>query len=379
MPTKSAIKVLHLGKFYPPYRGGMETHLKSLCEESIEFNVEPTVFVANDRKERSETNINGVRVVRFSRTFDVSGAPICIGLSALIRSSHKDVLHLHHPNPGASLAFLNSRFKGPSFVTYHSDIVRQKKLAVFYAPILNLTLKRCSAIIATSPQYAKSSPVLKRFLHKTEIIPLGNPLNLDVAKFNESGQAAQELREKYGSPLVLGVGRLIYYKGFEYAIRAIAETKANLLLVGQGPLLDHLKEESRKAGVEDRVFFLGDVSDEIMAAAYKACDIFLMSSVERSEAFGLVQLEAMSFGKPIINTNLDSGVPFVSVNNKTGLTVAPRDDKAISDAINLLLNDSKLRQKLGDSARIRAETEFSPRLMAQRTCHLYKKFMGKLQ
>lgn len=366
------IKVLHLGKYYPPFRGGIETHLKSLCEESLAYDIEPVVYVANHLSGEAKELINGVKVNRFPVMIPIAGAPFCFGLSKEIQKIRPDIVHLHHPHPGAIFSFLLSGIKAPAVLTYHSDIVRQKFLNSFFTPFLSQVLKRCVKIIATSPDYASSSVTLRPHLHKTEVIPLGNPLNLEASKSPEVDAFASELKNKYGAPLTLSVGRLIYYKGFEYAIRAIKDTEANLLIIGQGPLLNSLKKEVHELGVQDRVFFLGGLTDEQMCGAYKACDIYLMPSIARSEAFGLVQLEAMSFGKPVINTKLDSGVPYVSLDNLTGLTVPPRNSSALASAINKLLGDRKLLETFGKAAKLRADSEFSPKLMAQRTCDLYK-------
>ena len=372
MPNISFLNVLHLGKYYPPYKGGIETHLKSLCEESFAFGVTPTVYVVNSENNFLESHVNRVHVIRFPKTLDIANAPFSSGISGYIRKGKWDILHLHHPHPGAIFSFLRSGYEGKVILTYHSDIVRQRLLSLFFNPFLIHVLNKCSKIIATSPDYAKSSPILKRFKEKTEMIPLGNPLDESLLKKEVSDKSVAEFKSKFGGPLLLSVGRLIYYKGFQYAIRAIRDTPAKLLIIGQGPLLDVLQNECKKAGVEARVFFLGEVNNETMRLAYLACDAFLLPSTERSEAFGLVQVEAMSFGKPVINTSLDSGVPFVSIHNKTGLTVAPKSAEAIAQAINYLIENPTIREKFGIAAKERAEVEFSPSLMAERTCKLYR-------
>ena len=372
MPNISLLNVLHLGKYYPPYKGGIETHLKSLCEESFAFGVRPTVYVVNSENNFDVSDLNGVHVIRFPKTFEIANAPFSSGISGHIRKGNWDVLHLHHPHPGAIFSFLRSGYAGKVILTYHSDIVRQRLLSLFFNPFLIHLLKKCSKIIATSPDYAKSSSILKRFKQKTEMIPLGNPLDESLLKKEVSDKSVAEFKSKFGGPLLLSVGRLIYYKGFQYAIRAIRDTPAKLLIIGQGPLLEVLQNECKKAGVEDRVFFLGEVTNETMRLAYRSCDAFLLSSTERSEAFGLVQVEAMSFGKPVINTALNSGVPFVSIHNKTGLTVPPKSAEDISQAINYLIENPIIREKFGIAAKERANLEFSPSLMAERTCKLYR-------
>jgi rhamnosyl/mannosyltransferase len=169
---------------------------------------------------------------------------------------------------------------------------------------------------------------------------------------------------------VLGVGRLIYYKGFQYLVSAMKDVNAKLLIAGEGPLREELERQVEAEGTKDRVVLLGEKTPEQLIPFYQACDIFALSSV-RGEAFGIVQLEAMAAGKPVVNTNLDSGVPFVSRDQESGFTVAPRDSKGLAEAINRLLDDEPLRLRYGREARLRVEREFSVPAMTQAVLKLY--------
>lgn len=144
--------------------------------------------------------------------------------------------------------------------------------------------------------------------------------------------------------IVLFVGRLSYYNGVEYLIEAMQSVNAKLLIDGDGKSREKLENMTVSLGLEERVKFLGKVSNELLKYCYQICDVFVLPSVEPTEAFGLVQLEAMAYGKPVINTLLPTGVPFVSIDGKTGLTVEPRNSKALADAINKLLSDDELRK-----------------------------------
>ena len=175
--------------------------------------------------------------------------------------------------------------------------------------------------------------------------------------------------------IVLFVGRLSYYNGVEYLIEAMQSVNAKLLIAGDGKLREKLENMTVSLGLEERVKFLGKVSNELLKYCYQICDVFVLPSVEPTEAFGLVQLEAMAYGKPVINTLLPTGVPFVSIDGKTGLTVEPRNSKALADAINKLLSDDELRKKFGIQARNRVVENFTVDKMNEKILKVYQELM----
>jgi glycosyltransferase involved in cell wall biosynthesis len=360
------LRVLHVGKFYPPHAGGMETHLQALCGE-LKDALAVEVIVAGDGRESIEETVEGVRVSRLGTLLSVGAAPVCPQMVSRLRESKADIVHLHWPNPTAVLAYLASQHRGKLVFTYHSDIIRQRLLRKPFWPILRHALRRASAIIATSPDYLQTSPVLQKFRECCRVIPFG----IATDEFDCVNEIeVSRIRRQYGPRLVLGVGRLVYYKGFEYLIRAMKDVEGHLLIIGNGPLGDNLRQEALASGVSKSVTFLNDVQD--VRPYYHAADVFALPSVARSEAFGIVQLEAMACGKPIVNTRLDSGVPFVSPDGVSGLTVPPADSKALAAALKTLLDDAALRERYGRAARSRVEQEFSLQLMTQRTLRLYK-------
>jgi rhamnosyl/mannosyltransferase len=212
----------------------------------------------------------------------------------------------------------------------------------------------------------ETSPALQRFKDKCRVIPFGIPP--EEFRRADASEVAR-LRELYGERVVLGVGRLVYYKGFEYLIRAMKDVRGHLLLVGDGPLREELRREAEAAGIASRVTFLYGVED--VRPFYHAADVFALPSIARSEAFGIVQLEAMAAGLPIVNTLLDSGVTFVSPAGLTGLTVPPLDSNALAQALNSLLDNAELRARFGAAGRLRVESEFSLETMTRRTLELY--------
>jgi glycosyltransferase involved in cell wall biosynthesis len=367
--TSRRLQVLHVGKFYPPHMGGMETHLEALCSRLRE-SVDLQVVVASDDRSGKEETLNGVAVTRLPTRLTLVSTPLCPEMISKIRAFRGEILHLHMPNPMAVLAYLASGYRGRLVVTYHSDMVRQKILGPLFEPLLHAALRRSSAIIVTSPNYLHTSTVLARHQDRCEVIPLGIPLE----SFEQPDEAAvRSIHQRHGERLVVGVGRLVYYKGFEYLIHAMKQVDGQLLIVGEGPLREKLGALAVELGVADRVTFLGKIDHPSLVACYHAASVFALPSVARSEAYGLVQVEAMAAGLPVVNTLLDSGVPFVSLHEQTGLTVPPADPAALAAAINRLLDDPNLRTAYGQAARLRARQEFAVEVMTARTLSLYER------
>jgi glycosyltransferase involved in cell wall biosynthesis len=357
-------RVLHLGKYYSPYRGGMENHLETLCQE-IRGSVDLRVIVADHKWLGRQDSIDGIEVTRSTKVVTIAGSCVCPGMTWQIRRAAPDIVHIHHPNPTAMLSYLSSGCRSRLVLTYHSDIVRQKVLGAAFRPVLERILDVSRAIIASSPEYVETSPLLTQYRHKTHVIPFGIPLD----HLRSDPRIAARIRAHYGPRIVLAVGRLVYYKGFEYLIRAMKHVDGRLLIVGSGPLEADLRLQLSDGDLAGKVTLLGEVED--VAPYYHASDVFVLPSVARSEAFGLVQLEAMACSKPVVNTRIGSGVSSVSLDGVTGITVPPSDSLSLANAINHLLGDPRLCRTYGEAARRRVEEHFSVSVMATRTLELY--------
>jgi rhamnosyl/mannosyltransferase len=347
----------------------METHLADLCTE-LRQSIDVRVLVAGTR--RSVEIVAGVPITRLRTISKLASAPICYGMTAAIRASGAEIIHIHWPNPAAAVAYLRSGHRGPLVVTYHSDTVRHGFLGACFEPILHQFLRRSDAILVTSPDYLSSSRVLHRHRDRCHVVPLGIPFP-KLTRANTDLIA--KLHDKYGDRILLAVGRLVYYKGFKYLIDAMTAIDGKLLIVGEGPLRRKLEQLAVERGLKNRVIFLNNVPDT--TPYYHACNLFVLPSVARSEAFGIVQVEAMAAGKPVINTKLDTGVPFVSLNQLTGLTVPPADSNALASAANQLLNNPALLASFGKAAHVRARTLFSVEAMARRTLETYEFVMSQ--
>jgi glycosyltransferase involved in cell wall biosynthesis len=363
------LRVLHVGKFYPPdYLGGIETYTRNLClqlHNEIDFRV---VVSATGRKTVSEI-IEGVAVTRLGTVAKIASAPISTGLIESLRTTDADILHFHLPHPTAVLAWALAGERArrlPMVCTYHSDIVRQRLVGAMLGPMHQRFLRSCAAIIVSSPDYLQSSAALQPHRDRCHVIPFG----VDFPSGRDDSPEVTALRARYGPRMVLAIGRLVYYKGFEFLVRALAKVpNAKLVIIGEGPLRGPLETMIRELGLRDRIFLIGRVA--ATEPYYRACELFVLPSIARSEAFGIVQIEAMACGKPVINTQLASGVPYVSLNKVTGITVPPAHADALAAAIQTLLDDDALRHQLGEAARERATEEFSLQRMAARTRQIY--------
>jgi len=374
MKSGPRLRVLHVGKFFPPHVGGMESHLRTLCTE-LKNVVDLGVIVANDSSRTQRSVVDGINLTRLGTPLNIYSTPICPRMVREIRKARADLVHVHLPNPWAVMAYLLSGHCGTLVVTWHSDVVRQRNLGWAFEVLQRKFLRRCNTIIATSDNYIESSPVLSRSRDRCRTVPFG----ISMQDFwCHDFDTVKQIRKRFGSRIVLSAGRLVYYKGLEYLIRAMNSVDGNLLIVGDGPMRQKLEAEAAADPIiRSRVTFLGHV--EAVTPYYHACEIFALPSIARSEAFGIVQLEAMACGKPVVNTRLQSGVPFVSLDGVTGLTVAPGDPTALASALNKLLDDAELRQRYGNAALQRVSAEFTVTAMVKRTLDVYRQVANDLR
>jgi rhamnosyl/mannosyltransferase len=284
------------------------------------------------------------------------------------------VAHLHFPHPPGEVANWLLHPARRTVISYHSDVVRQASILRFYKPLMKRVLKKADAIIYGSPPM-RNSAYLQPHQTKLHLIPYGIPLDRFLAE--PSGAEIDRVRAAYPSVFIdrsrlLFVGRLRYYKGLNVLIDALPDIKAQLIVVGVGPMMDEWRAQARSRGVADRVAWLGEVPDADLPALYHQSDLFVLPATHSSEAFGLVQVEAMASGVPTICTELGTGTSYVTQHEQTGLVVPPNDPRALAEGINRLLADAAWRKTLGAAARARAQAEFSVERMIDRVLDLYQ-------
>ncbi|MEM5807813.1 MAG: glycosyltransferase [Candidatus Aenigmatarchaeota archaeon] len=376
------MKVLQVGKYYWPKSGGIEKHIKLLSEGLTANRVKVEVVVSNTKNKKEVNLINGVKVTKLPKLFSFFNQPITLDLFNFLKTEKSDIIHVHLPNPLASIATLLSKKKNV-VVTYHSDIIG-KPLAFIANFFTENLLKKASTIIVQSPNYSNSSKILQKYKNKTVVIPScidvkEYVITKKVKEKIKKLKSALDLRRKF---VVLFVGRLAPYKGLEYLIKAFKKVsdkfgdKIKLLIVGEGDLKQRLINEVVKLKLEKNVKFIGYVKDDDLIAYYNLCDIFVLPSITRQEAFGLVQLEAMICGKPVISTNIESGVSFVNQHNKTGLIVPPKDPKSLAKAIITLFQNERMRKKFSRNCIKRVKLFFNKELMIKKTLEVYDKILN---
>lgn len=369
------MKILQVNKFYYPHTGGIEKVVQDIAE-GLRDNVDMEVLVCKAKGLGSKEKVNGVSVVRAGSVGIYFSMPLSPFFPIHLKqhSKGKDIIHLHMPFPLGDISYLLTRPKGKIVVSWHSDIIRQKRLLRLYSPFLKRFLQKADKIIVATPAHIESSIFLKEFRDKCKVIPFG--VNIERFSLNERiKERMLEIRNRFGKPIVLFVGRLIYYKGVEYLVKAMKEVDAILLLVGGGALRDRLVSLAARLGISDKVIFLGNVDDDELISCYHACDVFVLPSVANSEAFGLVQIEAMACGKPVVSTDLPTGASFVNVHGVTGIVVPIKNEFYLRDAINMLIHDSDMRKEYGENSRKRVEKEFTRDKMIDSILNLYRELL----
>lgn len=371
------MRVTMLNKYYPPHLGGIEYHVRYLSEALVsQDHAQVRAIVSNEGPETIREVLGGVDVLRLGRAFAAASTPVAYGMTSAIRleatrPDPADLLHLHFPYPWGEVSWLRAHAGLPTVVTYHSDIVRQKAALAAYSPLLRRFLAKADLIISGSPNLIEHSEFLQPVAAKCRVVPFGYDLTRYDATTATLSRAA-ELREGHSRPIVLFVGRLVYYKGVDVLVRAMADVEADLVVIGTGPLEGKMREIAVAAGISDRITFMPPVPDEELVAWYHAADVFCLPSVERSEAFGAVQVEAHACGTPVVSTNLPTGVPFVNADGVTGLIVPPGDAGALAGALSRLIDDPELRARLGAQARDRAHEMFSLQAMTSGVMDVYR-------
>jgi rhamnosyl/mannosyltransferase len=368
------VQVSHLSKFYKPYSGGLESVVADIADGTKNFDV--AVFAADpDNLEKYEM-INQVKIIRSKEYLNVASTSIAPGyILDVIKGCHNSIIHVHLPNPMANIALLFAMLCGRDLtkivIHWHSDIIKQQGLLKLYQPLQTWLLNKAKKIIVTSQNYLDSSEPLQPFLNKCEVIPIG----IDSIESKVNPTMVEDIKTKYkDKKIIFSLGRHIYYKGFEYLIEAARNVENAVFLIGgKGPDTKYYSQKIREYGLENKVFLIGRVEDDELPSYYAAADVFAFPSIEKSEAFGVVQLEAMSVGVPIVATNIQgSGVPWVNKHMESGLVCKPKSATEFAKALNKVLTDVELHQKLSDGAKQRYRAFFTKEKMINKMQTIYK-------
>lgn len=373
------IKMLHAAKWYNPVVGGIETVAEAITG-AVHGTFDMSILVCSEHKDRElGLTLDGTEIYRAKTPGKLFSMPLSYDYIKAFKRMGKDadIIQLHAPFPLSDFALFLSRGckKAKKAVWWHSDVVKQKKLMFFYKPLMKWMLRKTDKIFVASESIIAQSKYIGKFRDKIEVIPFG----ISIENY-ERGEKTPILTEKLNDKnnlKLLFVGRLVSYKGVEVLLDAMAKTSGvELFIIGSGDLDEALAEQTERLQIKDKIHFLGTVETDDLKSAFNDCDMFVLPSVTRAECFGLVQLEAMVYGKPVINTSLPTAVPEVSLDKISGLTVTPGSATELAEAINKLATDKDLRKQYGNAARKRCQEQYNLDVMQKTILCSYKNMLG---
>lgn len=364
------MRILHVFKTYKPDNfAGVERVIWQLATDGVAYGLESEVFCLSPNPHPQTVAVDGHLVHRAKQDLYLASTGLSItGFSTFHRLAlNADVVHYHFPWPWMDVAHLLTRPAKPSVVTYHSDVVRQKNLDRLYAPLRDAFLGSVDAIVATSPNYANSSPVLQRFAQKTTSIPIGlasptAPLRHDLERWQST----------VGDGFFFFLGALRYYKGLTFLVEAARITGLPVVVAGDGELRDFVERANLP-----NVCLLGSVDENDKRALLALCRAFVFPSHLRSEAFGVALLEAAFAGRPMISCEIGTGTSFVNLDRETGIVVPPANADELARAMQRLAGDETLCDRYGAAARERATKLFSSDSMIKSYSAMYSSLTAR--
>ncbi|MGQ9426888.1 glycosyltransferase [Gilvimarinus sp. F26214L] len=368
------MRVLQFYRTYlPETQGGLEEAIRQICLATRKHGVEHRVLTLArvDREERLVRE--EAEVIRVPLQIDPASCSMGVKTFRAFREQAEwaDIIHIHYPWPFADLVHLLSGTKKPVVLTYHSDIIRQRALEKLYAPLRSVFFRKVDRVVATSPNYVRTSPLLQHLRRAPEVIPLG----LDPESYPAAdAETIKTVERNFGRDFFLFVGVLRYYKGLHTLISAAAKTGLPVVIAGDGPEAPRLRAQIRALGGPD-VYLAGRVSDPVKAALMECCRAVVFPSCERSEAFGVTLLEGQLHQKALISTEIGTGTSFVNVDGETGLIVPPNDPDALAAAMQRLNDDAQLANRLGLAGRQRLEALFSGEHIGRQYLQLYQELL----
>ena len=374
-------RILVVGKYYPPFRGGIESYTGQIAE-ALALKHEVTAVVFNHRKGRAdELEASGVRVVRARRIGILSGQPLSLDIFRALHPGWFDLVHFQSPNPLSALALLlRLPRKAPPklIITHHMEIHQRGLLRLLASAVNRRLMKRAAAIIMTSAQnldqaadIPKSAPI--------EVIPLGvNPADyqIDDALREEAGIWRREFAGE--APTVAFLGRHARYKGLQILVEALVHCPTvHALIAGDGPYRSEAEALARKLNVMERAHFLGEIAPREKLRLFAAADVFAMPSTETTEAFGISQVEAMAARVPVVASAIPTGVMDVARHEETALLCEPGSARSLAGAVQRLLGDDILRARLTANAFEQVQERFNSAVVRQSTVALFDRLAAQ--
>lgn len=371
--------IVHFGKYYFPDPGGIESVTISLARGAVAAGHTVSVICFKKSQADTEQNVDGVKVFRAPIDRLIASQPLGIKyfLECYKASKNSDVVHLHAPNMLAALTALFIGKKPRLLVHWHSDVINKGFLGRVLRPLESALLRRADVIVAATPVYADASATIAPFKDKVVVVPYGTAN--DKPDSGRLGFKAFLDKQLKGKKIILAVGRLVPYKGFNVLINAAKHLNDDsvVVIVGGGPLEKDLQKSIKDNGVIDRVILVGRCSDDELHALFGRATLFCLPSTYRAEAFGVVLIEAMTYGLPIVASDIPgSGVPWVNQHDVSGLNVPVGDPIALAEACNQILTTIELRNKLSHGSRQRYEKEFTEKVSVNRMMQVYDRMLS---
>jgi len=373
------MKILQFGKFYPPHWGGMEAVIFELTEHLNRVGIKCDVLCSNDHNKTIHEKRNQYSIIRAATIKKIAGTAISARLIIELWKVRRnyDIIHLHHPDPMATIAILLVPSKAKLVIHWHSDIIRQKFLFIFFRLFQCIMLLKSDLIITTSEDYKNGSPYLRRFHHKVRVVPIG----ISYTRLKIQKDILKNLKENYqGKKMIFSLGRLTDYKGFPYLINAAKYLPDDYVIVIAGTDTDNgsLDKYIIPLNLNGKIQVLGRLSPEQIGAYYTRADVFCLSSIQKNEAFGIVQVESLFYGTPVVSTRIPgSGVSWVNQDGQTGFTVPIKDSKALAEAILKITNDRDLYRRFSENARKRYQNLFTSEKMVKKIIYHYEGLLKK--
>lgn len=363
------MRVLHFYKTYKPdSHGGAEQLIWQLCTGAAQQGIQADVLTVS--KHTGTSDLGDHKHYRVREDISLASANFSVSAFGAFKAhaATADVIHYHFPYPFADMVHFVTRVRKPTVLTYHSDIVKQKNLLRVYRPLMMRFLGNVDRIVATSPNYVETSPVLQYFKNKVDVIPIG----IDRQAYPVPNAATTaRWRERFGPRFFLFVGNLRYYKGLHVLLDALKDSAYPMVIVGSGREEQALKAQANRLGL-NHVHFIGSVEEVDKVALLQLCEAMIFPSHLRSEAFGISLLEAAMYGKPMVSCEIGTGTTYVNVAGETGLVVPPEDTIALRGALNELWNDQSLSNRFGEAARRRYGENFAASKMVDNYMALYR-------
>ena len=365
--------VLHVSKiYYPEIFGGVQQAIQNIADGGVDYGYHSKVFALSQKPNSDAFDVGRHQAVTFKQQFFIASTGFSL---AAFEPFHKlsqeaDIIHYHFPWPFMDILHIFSRIKKPTIVTYHSDIVKQRKLLHLYSPLMHYFLQNIDTIVATSPEYLRSSQVLQRYKKKTTVIPIG----ISDEEIAVRPDIVETWRLKVGEGFFLFLGALRYYKGLEVLLEAARKTNLRIVIAGTG---DQKKVLENRA--PNNVIFTGHYSDDDRAALLYLARGFVFPSHLRSEAFGVSLLEAARAHVPLISCEIGTGTTYINQHGVTGLVVPPGDADALVFAMEQLSANPDMARQFGSAARRRFESLFTARQVAEAYSAQYDALLVKSQ